>query len=382
MNLQLVVRPGLPPGRALLRFGPAAPGPVSLRIGKLPRPGEAALYLNPRLEEAEVWQPKPHDIALPAEWPVSAVDGGLEVEVGAEVLWYLRPGHQYEACATAAGSAPVAGRLTFPKGLVLRGERPTGWQMAAPAEAAPRTPVEDPVAITPQPADAMVIPPVAAAVTPPPDPVAVPVSAPAAATAPPQQGGRGKLVLAAGASLLLAGAAAAYVFTGRPSAVPASPAATASAPAAPATLGATAPAAEDRTLAGVRSFLAATPGAEAARQKAEALGTAGQLLDGQFLLHRYAAEKGDMASARALGRFYDPSTWAADKSPLPAPNPVEAARWYQKAAEAGDAESQYRYGMLLRSGRTDDTDGPERSVGWLGKAAAQGHVGAKQALGQ
>jgi TPR repeat protein len=52
------------------------------------------------------------------------------------------------------------------------------------------------------------------------------------------------------------------------------------------------------------------------------------------------------------------------------------------AAEAGDAESQYRYGMLLRKGNTDEPNGPELAIAWLRKAAAQGNADAKKALEQ
>ena len=139
---------------------------------------------------------------------------------------------------------------------------------------------------------------------------------------------------------------------------------------------------EDQSLDGVRRFLSSNPDAAAAREKAEALASSGKLLDGQFLLFKYAAEHGDIKAARAMGVFYDPHTWAKEKSPLPAPNPLEAARWYKMAAEGGDAESQYRYGMLLKEGGTDDANGPEMAVAWLRKAAEQGNEDAKKALGK
>lgn len=55
---------------------------------------------------------------------------------------------------------------------------------------------------------------------------------------------------------------------------------------------------------------------------------------------------------------------------------------YIAAAEAGDAEAQYRLALVLRSGRTEAPDGPEQAVAWLRKAAEQGHAKAKEALGQ
>jgi Sel1 repeat-containing protein len=138
----------------------------------------------------------------------------------------------------------------------------------------------------------------------------------------------------------------------------------------------------DASLDSIRRFLAGNPDPAAARDKGETLAAGGKLLDGQFLLFKYAAERGDAKAAHALGAFYDPHTWAKDKSPLPAPNPLEAARWHKMAAEAGDAESQYRYGMLLREGGTDEPNGPEMAVAWLRKSAEQGNSDAKKALGQ
>lgn len=180
-------------------------------------------------------------------------------------------------------------------------------------------------------------------------------------------------------------AAAGYWFFGRPKPVIEPPAA-ASAPEAAASAAsepASAPAASGpETLKSVREFVARNPEPAEAAAKGKALADSGQLLDGQFLLFKYAAEHGDTESARRMGAFYDPDTWSKEKSPMPAANPLEAARWYKQGAEAGDAESQYRYGMLLKQGRTDDTNGPEMAVGWLKKAADQGHAEAKKALGQ
>jgi hypothetical protein len=138
----------------------------------------------------------------------------------------------------------------------------------------------------------------------------------------------------------------------------------------------------DESLTGVRKFLAGNPEPGDARAKAEALAAKGGQLDSQLLLVKYAAERGDAKAARMMGTFYDPQTWSKEKSPLPAPNPLEAARWHKMGAEAGDAESQYRYGMLLRNGGTDEPNGPEMAVGWLRKAAEQGNAEAKKALGQ
>ncbi|MBK8175039.1 MAG: SEL1-like repeat protein [Rhodospirillales bacterium] len=132
-------------------------------------------------------------------------------------------------------------------------------------------------------------------------------------------------------------------------------------------------------LEGARQFLAGNPGADESYGLAQTFRQAKQL-DGAFLLLRNAAGKGNAAAALELGEMYDPETYSPETSPLPAPNPAQAADWYRQAAEAGIAEAQYRYGMLLKSGRTQEPNGPELGVIWLQKAADQGLDKAKEAL--
>lgn len=138
----------------------------------------------------------------------------------------------------------------------------------------------------------------------------------------------------------------------------------------------------DATLANVRKLIASGPDTVQVREKADELAKAGKLLDGQFLLYKYASEKGDSVAALAMGSFYDPDLWEKTKSPMPASNPLEAAKWYKQGADAGDSEAAYRYAMLLKKGRTDEVSAEEQAVVWLRKAAASGHIKAKQELGQ
>jgi TPR repeat protein len=133
------------------------------------------------------------------------------------------------------------------------------------------------------------------------------------------------------------------------------------------------------TLEGARQFLARDPGADESFGMAEKFRTA-KSIDGEFLLLRNAANKGNAPAALALGEMYDPATHSPETSPLPAPNPEQAVEWYRQAAEAGIAEAQYRLGMLLMSGKTDEPNGPELGVSWLRKAADQGHPQAKDVL--
>jgi hypothetical protein len=286
----------------------------------------------------------------------------LEVDYG--VTYHLRANQPYKLQVRQFEGLEFDEIFTGP-GTMRRGSAaPVGWpQPLAPAAVA-QTPPPAPEPI-PEPSPPPVAPPLAPPIAP---PVAPPV-------APPQpqpvalEGGKkpGGVLLPVLAALLLLGGGAAWYFTkakDEPIVATAAPKAEAEA-----------------TLESIRAELAANPEPAVARTRAEELAKAGKLLDGQFLLFKYAGDKGDAAAARALGGFYDPDTWAKDSSPLPAPNPSEAARWHKQAAEAGDAESQYRYGMLLKQGRTEATDGPEQAVAWLRKAADQGHEGAKKALG-
>jgi hypothetical protein len=133
------------------------------------------------------------------------------------------------------------------------------------------------------------------------------------------------------------------------------------------------------TTEAARKFLIADPAVQPTKDLAKRFGE-NKSLEGAFLLLRHAAEKGDAESALALGKMYDPATYSKDTSPLPAANPAQAADWYKRAAEAGNAEAQYYYGMLLKSGRTEEPNGPELAVQWLQKAAEQGHAQAKAEL--
>ncbi|MGW8248798.1 MAG: tetratricopeptide repeat protein [Acidiferrobacterales bacterium] len=59
-----------------------------------------------------------------------------------------------------------------------------------------------------------------------------------------------------------------------------------------------------------------------------------------------------------------------------------AVKWWRKAARQGDAESQYRLGLMYRAGQGGLKRSPRNARSWWRKAAVQGHVQAKQALEQ
>lgn len=62
-------------------------------------------------------------------------------------------------------------------------------------------------------------------------------------------------------------------------------------------------------------------------------------------------------------------------------SPKEAASWFEKAANHGSAEGQYRYGLALQEGRGVLQD-YKASFQWLEKAAQQGHPQAQYSYGQ
>ena len=56
---------------------------------------------------------------------------------------------------------------------------------------------------------------------------------------------------------------------------------------------------------------------------------------------------------------------------------VEAARWYRKAADQGDAEAQFNLGCCFLNGE-GVAQNPVESQRWYQKAAAQGFAQAKR----
>ena len=290
----------------------------------------------------------------------------LDIDYG--VSYHLRANQPYKLRLREAGGAEAEEVFTVPATLRRPAAKPRGWTpppdprgpLTAPQAAAEPAPT----APAPKPEPEPVPPPPSAptsAPTPAPEPVNAGPDAPLFTSPPvptPAPPSGKKWLLPALLLLGLGGGAAAwFLLSGK----------------ADSSGGL-------QTMDACRSAVAAAPEAAAARLQADALSQQNKLLDCQFLLYKYAGEKGDRDAARVLGTYYDPDTWSKDKSPLPAPNPTEAARWHKQAAEAGDAQSQFRYGMLLKLGRTDASDGPEQAQVWLRKSADQGFALAKEEL--
>jgi TPR repeat protein len=68
--------------------------------------------------------------------------------------------------------------------------------------------------------------------------------------------------------------------------------------------------------------------------------------------------------------------------PVPVPeNYDQAMRWYERAAEGGNAKAQFYLGVLLESGARGAADPAAAAAGWFRKAAEQGHTEAQYRLG-
>ena len=59
---------------------------------------------------------------------------------------------------------------------------------------------------------------------------------------------------------------------------------------------------------------------------------------------------------------------------------VEAARWFRKAADQGDAGAQYNLGIMFKQG-SGVAQSDVQAARWYRKAADQGHVQALHKLG-
>ena len=86
-----------------------------------------------------------------------------------------------------------------------------------------------------------------------------------------------------------------------------------------------------------------------------------------------ALTSGDPRAAIALGEMYD-------KGEGVAASPAKACSYFQKAADAGLAEGDYRVGLCYRDGALQG--GGAAAVDWLQRAAAGGYAAADCAIGE
>jgi len=127
----------------------------------------------------------------------------------------------------------------------------------------------------------------------------------------------------------------------------------------------------------VAEYLATKPAPDAMLAKAKEYAQAGNMA-GAFLVWRRAAEGGNAQAELELARFYDPLA----QPPVAGftPDAARAADWYERAALAGLAEAQRKYGLLLAKGGAGLAADAGKSKSWLEQAAAQNDQEAKKAL--
>lgn len=365
MPVRITQPASFPGGRALVEVtGDPARFAEALEIAIVDQTAgvDKARHLDPRTPEA-AWKP-------PVFWfPPEAVrreEERLLFELDHGVTFHLRPNMPYLLRLGGVDGLPIEERMVW---------RPMRGRSSAPEWTPPV--LHRATALPPEPEPAVdEAPTVILAPQPEPELVAGP---PPVLEPEPRRGGRGWL-WAVLALIVLAGAGGAVWYAwpeimarlAPPDA--GQPAQQAAAPAPPAAVGA-----RPTTVEEARRLVQTDVPVADTLTEAKRFAAAGSL-DGAFLLFRRAAEAGSAEAAVALGAMYDPATHSAGTSPLPAPNPEQAAEWFRRAAEAGDAEAQFRLGRLLLSGKTAAPDGPEKGVMWLQKAAAQGHAGARDAL--
>ena len=364
-----------PGGRVLVAVGGDVgriATPVLITLVDQTRGTEKAMHLDPRTPDAPwksavFWFP-------PAN--VRREDGQLLFDLEHGVMFHLRPNAPYLLRLQTADGGFVEERLIL---RAFRGKStPPDWQ--PPAEAAwpsagTKEPDPDPAPPPPPPVpDAIIIPPPS---PPPPPPPPVPT-----------RGGVPWLAVAAVLLVLGGGAAGAWWLlchgaglTARvvpppppPAPVPAPAPPPAVVPPPPAPTG-TAPTGTTDARHLLQEGVSADRAYAEGKRYLEAAS-----LDGAFLLLRHAADKGVPQAAVAVGAMYDPAFHSPKTSPIPTPNADAAASWYRKAAEAGDAEAEYRLGRVLMSGATSDPQGMESGLAWLKKAAGHGHPQARSAL--
>ena len=126
----------------------------------------------------------------------------------------------------------------------------------------------------------------------------------------------------------------------------------------------------------ISEYLATKPTPEALVARGKEYAQGGDLREA-FLVWRAAAEAGNPQAELEVAGFYDPIQ--QPKAGFP-PDGARAADWYERAALAGNAEAQRKYGLLLAKGGAGLPADPAKARTWLQQAAAQNDAEARTAL--
>jgi hypothetical protein len=357
--MRATVLPQAEPGHATLRITELDAPPEGLTISIQRQQGPDSHLADDGWRRTEAWlQPE----------RVVRLKGNLEFQLGPEI------------CDRLAGIATVRLRVKEPD-IGVVGATVVAWpQMLTSGAIDPLSRShDDTVRLRGRPAEPPPAPPFE---PPPPEPSPEPAPMPELrAEREPlpvvQESSRAKWMIAAVIILLLAGGGYfAYTnFIEKHDEVVASaaPAAAASAPAPSGT--AAAPNKSVRDIAA--EYFASNPTPDAMLAMGRQLAQTGEL-HGAFLVWRRAAEAGNAPAQIELAAFYDPLVTPSKGGFTP--DGARAADWYERAALAGNAEAQRKFGLLLAKGGAGLPADQGRARSWLQQAAAQNDAEAKKAL--
>ena len=357
------VQPQAEPGYATLRITELDASPDGLTISIQRQQGPDSYLADDGWRRTEAW-------LQPAQ--IVRIKGVLELQLGPEI------------CDRLAGIATIRLRVKEPD-IGVVGTTVVAWPQMLTSGAVDLSSRnhDDTVrlrgrAVEPPP------PPPAPPFEPPPEPEPAPMPELRAEREPfpEESGGTAKWLIAAVIVLLLAGGGY-YAYTtyiqpheeqtaaSEPTAVPApaspTPPAAAPSPVAP----------QKSVRETVAEYLATNPTPEAMLAKAKDFADKGEM-NAAFLVWRRAAETGSVPAQVELASFYDPLT-APPKAGF-TPDGARAADWYERAALAGNAEAQRKFGLLLAKGGAGLPADQGRAKSWLQQAAAQNDAEAKKVL--
>ena len=367
MPLRAYVQPQPEPGNAVLRVIDLDALPEGLTLSIQRQQGPDTHLADDGWRRTEAWlQPE----------QVVRIKGDLEFHLGPEI------------CDRLAGVATIRLRVKEPD-IGVVGTTVVAWppMLTSGAVDPSRRGQDDtirlrgrpqPEPLPPPPAPPFEPPPV---VEPPPRPTPMPDLRAARDPLPEIAPSRGRTgwMIAAVIVLLLAGggyfAYTNYFQKHEDEVAAAAPPAASSAPALDATAPADAPRKSVRET--VSEYLATNPAPDALLAKGKEFEEAGEF-NGAFLVWRRAAEAGSALAQLELASYYDPLA-IPPKAGFTADG-ARAADWYERAALAGSAEAQRKFGLLLAKGGAGLPADPGRARSWLQQAAAQNDADARKAL--
>lgn len=360
------VQPQAEPGYATLRISELDASPDGLTISIQRQQGPDSYLADDGWRRTEAW-------LQPAQ--IVRLKGVLEFQLGPEI------------CDRLAGIATVRLRVKEPD-IGVVGTTVVAWPQMLTSGAVDLSSRDhdDTVRLRGRAVEPPPPPPPAPPFELPPEPEPTPMPELRAERGPfpEESGGPAKWLIAAVIVLLLAGGGY-YAYTNyiqpheeqtastEPAAVPAP--AQPTLPAATPTPTPVAPKKSVRETVG--EYLATNPTPEAMLAKAREFADKGEM-NAAFLVWRRAAETGSVPAQVELASYYDPLT-APPKAGF-TPDGARAADWYERAALAGNAEAQRKFGLLLAKGGAGLPPDQGRAKSWLQQAAAQNDAEAKKAL--